>query len=354
MIESIVERGLRPRPLNAVERQSIVDALRRCYAEAGLPWHGNVRWTPSPSATAVAGALRARASRRPVNLRDRLRRRRPPVEPAPDDTWKRLEERLRRPWDAAPWPLCMPGVVFDENHDPLARVRAALTDDLDRAGAPPDRYDGALDGRLVLIPVIAGMDLLGAPVDEPMLAAFADAGRAGPWWPRADVTVVSEPPTRVHVEQLGELTYRLHNADGPAMEWSDGFAIHRYHGIAVPADLIESGWHGGAVHRHPNSEVRRAGIERIGWARYIEEAGWRLVGTAPDPGNEPHSLYLYEDPSAREAVRVLVMTNGSPDRSGEPRRYAEAVPAHFTCPVDAAAWQYGCPPRVYRKLRRRT
>jgi hypothetical protein len=209
------------------------------------------------------------------------------------------------------------------------------------------RFDGALDGRLVIAAVITGV-----PADDPVLAAFADACGAGPWWPQAEVTVVCEPPTELHVEQLGELTYRLHNADGPAIRWADGSAVYRYHGIAVSAVLIESGWHGATVHHHPNSEVRRAGIERIGWTRYIREAGWRLVATAPDPGNDPHQLELYEDPARKE--RVLVMTNGSPDRSGELRRYVEPVPAHFDDPVDAAAWQYGCPARVYRKLRRRT
>lgn len=27
--------------------------------------------------------------------------------------------------------------------------------------------------------------------------------------------------------------------------WADGSAVYRYHGITVPAALIESGWHGG-------------------------------------------------------------------------------------------------------------
>ena len=131
-------------------------------------------------------------------------------------------------------------------------------------------------------------------------------------------------------------------------------AARSFHGVAVPPDLIRSDWDGRLIQRHPNSEVRRAGIERIGWTRYIAEAGWRLVASAPDPGNAPHELHLYEDPTGRDGVRVLVMTNGSPDRSGRPRRYAEAVPAHLDDPVDAAAWQYGCPTRVYRRLKRRT
>jgi hypothetical protein len=48
------------------------------------------------------------------------------------------------------------------------------------------------------------------------------------------------------------------------------------------------------------------------------------------------------------------MTNGSPDRTGEIRRYAETVPASIHDPVAAAAWQYECPVDVYRALQRRT
>jgi len=93
----------------------------------------------------------------------------------------------------------------------------------------------------------------------------------------------------------------------------------------------------------------------MGWLRYISAAGLRLVASAPDPGNPPHSLELYEDPHGRLGdARVLVMTNRSPHRSGRLLRYAETVPAAIDDPVEAAAWQYGCPLEVYRQLNRRT
>ena len=93
----------------------------------------------------------------------------------------------------------------------------------------------------------------------------------------------------------------------------------------------------------------------MGWLSYISAAGLRLVASAPDPGNPPHSLELYADPQGRLGdARVLVMTNGSPHRSGRLLRYAETVPLRFRDPVAAAAWQYDCPVEVYRQLNRRT
>jgi hypothetical protein len=76
------------------------------------------------------------------------------------------------------------------------------------------------------------------------------------------------------------------------------------------------------------------------------------MDTAPDPANAGRTLRLYAIDGVR--ARVLVMSNGSPDRSGMLRDYAELVPWFFDDPVAAAAWQYGCPVDTYRQLQRRT
>jgi hypothetical protein len=190
--------------------------------------------------------------------------------------------------------------------------------------------------------------------DRADLRALVDASRAGWWWPHTAFVVISAPPTALRLERVGD-TRRLHSTDGPAVEWADGTRVYAVHGTTVPAGLVEDGWDVETIHEHPNTEVRRAAIELIGWATFIRRAGWRLIATAADPGNPPHELALYEDPRRRlPGVRVLVMTNGSPDRSGTVRRHAETVPDTFGDPVAAAAWQYGCPVEVYRQLGRRT
>lgn len=186
------------------------------------------------------------------------------------------------------------------------------------------------------------------------LEAFAEAGRVW-WWPHPDFVIACEPPIELHLERDETGTLRPHRADGPAVRWRDGLRVHFLHGVQVPASLIAGSWDVETIHAHPNSEVRRVAIEQLGWLEYIRQARLRLVTSAPDPGNPPHELLLYEDPQGRLGdARVLVMTNGSPDRSGEIRRYAETVPAAIDDPVAAAAWQYGCPVETYRDLQRRT
>ena len=226
---------------------------------------------------------------------------------------------------------------------------------------PVGHFDSRIAGGLAAASWLVAS---GAPVPADAAALVRDftaASRAGGWWPHTRFVVVSARPSGLHLERVrvgaGAPGGRqwLHRTDGPAAGWRDGYRVYAVHGTGVPADLVEHGGDVEAIHRHPNSEVRRAAIELIGWETYVRRAGWRLVAAAPDPGNPPHELALYEDPSRRlRDVRVLVMTNGSPDRSGALRRYAETVPDTIGDPVAAAAWQYGCPVEVYRHLRRRT
>ena len=119
--------------------------------------------------------------------------------------------------------------------------------------------------------------------------AFADACRLW-WWPHPDFVVVSQPPVELYVERSASGAYRMHRPDGPAVVWRHGFRLWFWHGVNVPADLIEHGWDVDRIHRHDNSEIRRAAIEHMGWLTYIERAHLSLLASAPDPGNAPHDL----------------------------------------------------------------
>jgi hypothetical protein len=175
------------------------------------------------------------------------------------------------------------------------------------------------------------------------------------WWAHPRFAVISEPPVRLDLETLPGGRYRLHRDDGPALQWQGEPGVGFWHGVRVPVDLITPGWTVPRIHATRNAEVQRAAIERMGWLEYLDQAGLELIATALDPGNPPHRLSLYGDNSGRlRNARILVMTNGSPDRTGAEMRYAEPVPAVFNDPVAAAAWQYDIPADTYRNLARRT
>ena len=188
--------------------------------------------------------------------------------------------------------------------------------------------------------------------------AYEKASTAGWWWPFKDFVMVSERPIEVHLEEIGPRgfgSHRLHCETGPAISWSDGYALYFWHGVRVPEWVIVSP-SVELINGEKNSEVRRAGIESLGWPIYIMDVGLKLIHSEADPGNYPNQLELYDVPEQLfdEPIRVLLMTNGSPDRSGSQRQYAETVPDSINTAAEAAAWQYRVPVEIYRQLVRRT
>ncbi|GAA0912004.1 hypothetical protein GCM10009557_86100 [Virgisporangium ochraceum] len=184
---------------------------------------------------------------------------------------------------------------------------------------------------------------------------YSAAQSAGWWYPCLDFVLVSEPPVFVRTERVAGSPARLHCATGPAVGWSDGWALYFWHGTRVPAWVVDAPTVD-AVHAEPNVEVRRCGIEALGWDTYIATAGLRLVDTAPDPGNPGFDLRLYDLPERvwGEPTRVLLATNGSAERDGTRRRYGLPVPADVPTAVSAAAWTYGLTGDQYARLYRRT
>ncbi|WP_064745566.1 DUF6745 domain-containing protein [Pseudonocardia acaciae] len=195
--------------------------------------------------------------------------------------------------------------------------------------------------------------------DGEQLELWATLARScGWWWPRDEVCVVAERPAAVHTEPApGGLPHEvlLHNADGPALRFPDGWAVYCWHGVRVPAWVIEAPTVE-LIAAERNVEVRRCAIERLGWSDFVDNAGLRLVGRAADPGNPGSELLLYDLPYQHWGApsRLLLAVNGSAERDGTRRRYGLRVPDWFDDPVDAAGWSYGLTGAQYARLRRRT
>jgi hypothetical protein len=180
----------------------------------------------------------------------------------------------------------------------------------------------------------------------------AVAKSAGWWWAMRGAVVLTERPRLLHRDNQ----FRLHHDSGPALSYPDGWGIWAWHGTRVPRELIEGErWSLARILRERNSEIRRAAIEKTGWEHLESQLGVP-VATCPDPGNPGRTLALHEVPDGlyEIPVRLVLMTNGSPDRSGAERRYGETVPADITDPVAAQAWAYGIPGATYAACQRRT
>lgn len=190
------------------------------------------------------------------------------------------------------------------------------------------------------------------PEQTRRLELWAAAIRScGWWWPREGVCVISERPLTLRTEVWGDDgEVRLHCPDGPAMRYADGWDMYAWHGTNVPSWVVTDPSVQRIAHE-PNVEVRRCAIEHIGWASYIDQAGLRLVASAPDPGNPGSDLLLYD---MRRETRVLLAVNGSVERDGRRRRYGLTVPGFLDDPVAAAGWTYGLSAEQYSLLVRRT
>lgn len=90
------------------------------------------------------------------------------------------------------------------------------------------------------------------------------------------------------------------------------------------------------------------------------------VATQDEDGNPtwdaidpvPRMVSLYDLPTDLnpypEPVRILMCTNGTPERDGTHKRFGLTVPATIDDPVEAAAWTYGKTVEEYELVARRT
>jgi hypothetical protein len=176
----------------------------------------------------------------------------------------------------------------------------------------------------------------------------------GFWFPFENVVFMCDNPTELHLDAQGS----LHNEDGPAMLFGDGYSLYSYHGVRVPRDVIEYPEQitAQAALKEENAEIRRVMCERMGWERFVKDAKLKLVHECPDPGNPSKTIYLYDTPSLVEGtkVRLFLCTNGTPKPNGEIPQYGLTVPVELSRADEAGAWIANMPVEMYRQIERRT
>ena len=322
-----------------VDRPAAEAAVHGAYVAAGMEPPAVMVWMDSPlGGTLASAALRGQ-------LRDQIR----------DQLWGQLGDQLR---DQLAGQLAgqlrgqlerqLGGQLGGQLRGQLAgKLRGQLRDQL--ADQLADQLNPWSDAYWLAYYACASPQ---AGLKSDRLASLAAAVRScGWWWPMRGAAVLTDRPTLIDRDEQGN----LHGESGPALTYADGYVCHFWHGTAVPPDFYE--WDITRVLQERNAEVRRCGVERIGWDAVIDRL--ELVAEAPDPGNTPHTLRLY-DMGAEFAdlyespARILVCQNASLDRGGHRRTFGLPVPAHHTDPVSAAAELFGVPVAAYRALERAT
>src|SRR5574341_1038533 len=165
------------------------------------------------------------------------------------------------------------------------------------------------------------------------LAWWLTLSRSCGWWhPYRGVVFVCERPARQAVDGQG----RLHHETGPAILCRDGWPVYAWHGVRVSADVIEhpETITPEAIQAEANAEVRRVMIERMGWERW-------LVASGAQPVHRDRFGDLYQTELNGARIGVAIVTNSTPEPSGERKRYALLVPPEHETAHGAIASTFG-------------
>lgn len=365
----------------AAERERAEAGVRAAYEAAGLNGPEQVVWAPSPAAGAIAAVLleggeEGAQTLREAGLGDAVAEIGSLI--AGLDAGENVRDRVRtRPWEAVltaaraelgprewaqVWARTV-GADWDAVNGLITRIRRMLgrmvgtqAEEAPDGVAPDEpRLDDGLDtaaGRLLRRATVNAV--LGQH-DAPWLRLFEELGRlsglAGPaevarsagwWWPYENAVLICERPTDLHFDEQG----RLHRAEGPALAFSDGFALHAWHGMPVPSDFIARL---GAltmddIQKEENAELRRAMLEHYGYERYLRETGAKPVSR--DEAGVLWRVFLPGD----EPVTMVEVVNSTPEPDGSRRTYFLRVPPNVRTAREGVAWTFGLSEEEYRPL----
>ena len=141
----------------------------------------------------------------------------------------------------------------------------------------------------------------------------------------------------------------IHCEDGPAIHYRDGFSVHAWHGTRVPPNWIEgrANLKASEVMAERNVEVRRAGIEILGWKAIIDQLGGKVIEADADPEiGTVIELSLPDLPRPARFLRVRCATG---------RDFALGLPPDlptadgYSLPHCAQAWAAQLHPAEWRK-----
>ncbi len=160
------------------------------------------------------------------------------------------------------------------------------------------------------------------------------ARHCGWWYAFSDVCVVCDRPKTIHLDQQR----RLHNLNGMAVEYSDGWEVYAINGVRVPADVVT----------HPelitverileedNLEISRIMAEIYGEDRLMEHA--KLIDDSDDP--QTGSLWRFDFDNNDEPIVKLKLQNSTQNSDGSYKTYWVRVPPHFESAKAARAWTF--------------
>jgi len=158
------------------------------------------------------------------------------------------------------------------------------------------------------------------------------------WWPFENAVIVSERPIVLNLDNEG----RLHNATGPAIEYSDGWKLYFWHGVSVERDWIENpdSIDPNKCVTHENIEQRRALCEIVTWEKILEVLEVKVIDVDPDPQIGTLLSTHLPDHGEQRFLRVLEASTG--------RHFAIMAPRNVNTALDAQAEIAQLPKEIFK------
>jgi hypothetical protein len=155
-------------------------------------------------------------------------------------------------------------------------------------------------------------DVLGLEQEiAPMLGLMDLAQWCGWWWPFEGAVILTEKPTALHRDSRN----RLHNENGPAIAYSDGWGVWALHGVRVQQADIEQTLSVTRIRDEQNAEIRRVLADKYGAAKYVQDVGAKRIHK--DRFGE---LYHVEMPGD-EPIEMVKVRNSTPESDGSIKCY---------------------------------
>lgn len=228
-------------------------------------------------------------------------------------------------------------------HAAMARWRAGMDPADTSIPAPPTTYQSTWfwgSQEVYWIARYQTARLLGVafkPEDVERLDEYSEIQHMGWAWPHENGCVVMDRPTVCRMEEATPTRWRLHCADGPALAYGDGYALYAWHGVRMPAHVIE---HPDQITpeqitAEPNAEVRRVMLDRFGAERYLTAV--KAVKVQADDTGELYRLRLAEG----DEVCVVKVFNSTAEPDGTFKPYYLPVPSECETARAAVAWTFG-------------
>lgn len=131
--------------------------------------------------------------------------------------------------------------------------------------------------------------------------------------------VASDFPTVLTVDAQG----RAHGDNAPHAQWSDGMALFHHNGVRVPAWIKAhpEQLRGQDVMNESNAEVRRAMLEIMSPAKFIQDVDAQIVHQDADMYDRPRRLLKVAMPPPEEDVVMVEVTNSTAEPDGTFRKY---------------------------------